>query len=376
MRNLLLTTAATAALLSGLVAAGAQQDPPRRDQPSAEQSQPMPRARDQIRERGSRAQDEIQRNPQVERSTTGQSSERSADEPQRSQTQRNMREQEPRRGRTTEDRNRSRERSTTGQSQQQRSTDRPDARSSDQAGEQRGVTRHRSTTGQSQERATQDRATRDRSTQERTTQDRATRSQTRQRGSLQMSEEQRTRVTTRFSESIDRMNVRPLSRTNISVSIGAPLPRSVHFHPVPRDIIAIYPQFRGHSFVVVEDEIVIVEPRTRRVVTVLPRDGSHRVGRAAARETTGSAAAGSRLRIEPRVRDEIRTVVMQQPSCRLEQRVDFFLFVPLPRTVEVCELPPQIVSDAPELRQYRYVVRGDEIALVDPDDHRIVEVIR
>ena len=72
----------------------------------------------------------------------------------------------------------------------------------------------------------------------------------------------------------------------------------------------------------------------------------------------------------------IRTVVMREPACRLEQRVDFVLFIPLPRTVEVCELPPQVVSEAPELRGYRYVVRGDEIGLVDPDENRIVEVIR
>ena len=44
--------------------------------------------------------------------------------------------------------------------------------------------------------------------------------------------------------------------------------------------------------------------------------------------------------------------------------------------MEVCDLPPQVLSEAPELSRYRYVVRGDQIGLVDPDDNQIVEVIR
>ena len=199
-----------------------------------------------------------------------------------------------------------------------------------------------------------------------------------------MSDEQRTRVSTRFSQSIDRMNVRPLSRSQISVSIGATLPRSVRAYAVPRDIVAIYPQFRGHRFVVVDDEIVIVEPGSQRVVTTLPMGGERAFARSPSRETTGSsvrettgiAPAGSRIRLSPQDREVIRTVVLREPACRLEQRVDFILFIPLPRTVEVCELPQQVVSEAPELRRYRYVVQGDEIGLIDPDDNRVVEVIR
>jgi hypothetical protein len=368
MRSLLFSTVATAALLTGSIGAVAQQDMPRRDQPSSEQTQQTPR-RDQGKEwPGARPQSEPQRQgrsrAQPERSTTGQSSDRSAEQPRSQEGRGDVRGQEPRRDRA-DDQNRSRERTTTGQSQDR--TSQPGARSRDRAGDDRDLRRDRTTAGPSQERS-QDRTTK---------QDRVNRSeQTTARGSLQMSQDQRARVTARFSQSIDRMNVRPLSRANISVSIGAPLPRSVRFYPVPRDIVAIYPQFRSHRFVLVDDEIVIIEPRSRRVVTVLQRDGGSRVSRSVSRETTGSAAPGTRLTLEPRVREEIRTVVMSQPACRLEQRVDFFLFVPLPRTVEVCELPQQIITDAPELRGYRYVVRGDEIGLVDPDDHRIVEVIR
>jgi hypothetical protein len=395
MRSLLLTSVATAALLTGLAAAGAQQDQGRRgDPPSAtEQTQPPPRARNNVKEwPGSQVQQPERQGPsraQPERSTTGQSTERPADQPrmQRGQGQGDARERsttgqsspadQPRmqRERAGEDRSRStvRERTTTRQSQD-RSTRQPS----------RDVTRETPRRGESRQRDT----AQDRATQDRTTQDRGSRAERRgestARGSVRMSDEQRTRVSTRFSQSIDRMNVRPLSRSQVSVSIGATIPRSVRAYTVPQDIVAIYPQFRGHRFVVVDDEIVILEPGSQRIVSVLPMGGERSFARstsrettgAPSRETTGSASAGSRLRLSSQDREVIRTVVMREPACRLEQRVDFFLFIPLPRTVEVCELPPQVVSEAPELRGYRYVVRGDEIGLVDPDENRIVEVIR
>ena len=95
------------------------------------------------------------------------------------------------------------------------------------------------------------------------------------------------------------------------------------------------------------------------------------------RETTGAGAGTrSRIRLSEDDRQVIRTVVMREPSCRLEQRLEFFLFVPIPRTVQVCELPSQVVSEVPAVRSYRYVVRGDDVVLVDPEDeNRVVEVI-
>jgi hypothetical protein len=185
-----------------------------------------------------------------------------------------------------------------------------------------------------------------------------------------LSDEQRTRISSRFSERIERMNVRPLSRSRISVTVGATIPRSVHLYPVPRDIVEIYPQFRSYRFVLVEDEIVIIEPGSYRIVATLPLDSE-----GTASYTTGTAAAGSRIRLSQDNRRVIRTVVMRQPSCRFEQRLDFFIGIPLPRTVEICEFPPEVVSEVPEIGAYRYVVRGDEIALVDPNEYRVVEVI-
>jgi hypothetical protein len=155
---------------------------------------------------------------------------------------------------------------------------------------------------------------------------------------------------------------------------------------VPSDIVAIYPRFRGMRFTLVEDDIVIVSPDTDRIVAVLPRfegEGSSYASRAPrettgaeVRETTGVATRERRLDLTPRAREIIHTTVVREQACHLEQRLDFILLMPVPRTVEVCEFPSQLVEEVPEIRPYRYVVRGGEVAIVDPeDDQRVVEVL-
>jgi hypothetical protein len=239
------------------------------------------------------------------------------------------------------DRNRDRERSTTGQSTGERAND--SRRANDTARSDRNRDRDR---------------------------DRADRGPD-ARGSVQLSQEQRTRISTRFSDRIERLNVRVLPRSRLSVSVGLVVPSSIRLYDVPADIVAIHPGFRGYKFVVVEDEIVIIEPRSRKVVTTISRSGE----RSASRSTTGAAASGSHLRLRAHDRDVIRTVVMRQPECRYETRIDFRIGLPLPRTVQICEFPDEVLAEVPEIRQYRYVVHGDDIALIDPDAHRIVEVI-
>jgi hypothetical protein len=196
------------------------------------------------------------------------------------------------------------------------------------------------------------------------------------RGEVSLSSEQRERVSTRFASRIDSMNVRSVSRSQVSVSIGATIPSSVRLYPVPSDVIAIYPRFRGHQFVLVEDEIVILEPRTRRIVATIPRSGGGAVASRSSRSTTGTADSGARIRLSPEERRVIRTTVVQEPACRFEQRIDFFIGIPLPSTTRICEFPERIVSEVPEIRRYRYVVRDEEVVVVDPDERRVIEVIR
>jgi hypothetical protein len=64
--------------------------------------------------------------------------------------------------------------------------------------------------------------------------------------------------------------VKPVTNVNFSISVGTRVPRTVTFHPVPTEIVTIYPDWRGYEFFLVRDEIIIVNPRTLEIVAVLP----------------------------------------------------------------------------------------------------------
>ncbi|MBN9582542.1 MAG: DUF1236 domain-containing protein [Afipia sp.] len=80
-----------------------------------------------------------------------------------------------------------------------------------------------------------------------------------------LSGEQRSRITTVIRE----QRVQPETNVNFNISIGTRVPRTVHFHPLPAEIITVYPDWRGYDFFLVRDQIVVVNPRTFEIVAVL-----------------------------------------------------------------------------------------------------------
>jgi hypothetical protein len=77
--------------------------------------------------------------------------------------------------------------------------------------------------------------------------------------------EQRTRITTVIRD----QHVAPVANVNFAISIGTRVPREVGFHPLPAEIVTIYPEWRGYEFFLVRDQIVVVDPRTLEIVAVL-----------------------------------------------------------------------------------------------------------
>ena len=69
------------------------------------------------------------------------------------------------------------------------------------------------------------------------------------------------------------------TNVNFNARVGVNVPGSVHLETLPTDIVAEYPQFRGYDFVMIHDQIVIVDPSSREVVEVV---GGPVTGRAAA----------------------------------------------------------------------------------------------
>ena len=79
---------------------------------------------------------------------------------------------------------------------------------------------------------------------------------------------------------------RKIERTkiNVSVNIGATVPRSVRLRPLSSVIFGFAPVYRGYSYIVLEDEtICIVDPSSYVIVDVIPASTQRAEGPGAAR---------------------------------------------------------------------------------------------
>jgi hypothetical protein len=80
-----------------------------------------------------------------------------------------------------------------------------------------------------------------------------------------LSTEQRTKITT----VIRGQHIAPVNNANFSIAVGTRIPREVTFHPLPTEVVSIYPEWRGYQFIRVRDQIVVVDPRTFEIVAIL-----------------------------------------------------------------------------------------------------------
>ena len=95
----------------------------------------------------------------------------------------------------------------------------------------------------------------------------------------------------RISQTLTRERLAPPERNlNIAIRIGEPVPQTVRFHRLPPEIVSIEPEYRDYEYFSTDDDIVIVEPRTKRIVSQIPRDAS-RIR--AAGDQTGSGTPGA-----------------------------------------------------------------------------------
>lgn len=83
-------------------------------------------------------------------------------------------------------------------------------------------------------------------------------------GAARLSTEQRTKIT-----SIIRTHKVAPVHLNVTVRVGTRVPDSVHFYPLPVEVVDVYPEWRGYDYIMVGDEIVVLDPRTHEIVAIL-----------------------------------------------------------------------------------------------------------
>jgi hypothetical protein len=75
---------------------------------------------------------------------------------------------------------------------------------------------------------------------------------------------------TKISELITRQSP-PLAASSFSIAVDGVVPADIQVHSLPPEAEKLAPDLRGFGYVVVEELVAIVEPRTRKVEIVIPR---------------------------------------------------------------------------------------------------------
>ena len=78
-----------------------------------------------------------------------------------------------------------------------------------------------------------------------------------------LSAEQRSRITGIFREH----TVAP-AKLNMPVHLGVQIPRDLQYYPVPPDVVEIHPQWRSYNYILVANEILIIDPGSREIVEI------------------------------------------------------------------------------------------------------------
>ncbi|MDD1523543.1 MULTISPECIES: DUF1236 domain-containing protein [Bradyrhizobium] len=120
----------------------------------------------------------------------------------------------------------------------------------------------------------------------------------------------------RISETVSRARLaQPERNLNISIRVGETIPSRVRLHRLPPEIVSIEPQYRDYEYFATEDDVVIVEPRTHRIVSQVPRDPSRaRAQMGGSASSSMAAAGGSNVNCQIMRRDASGNVAQAEPS--------------------------------------------------------------
>jgi len=64
-------------------------------------------------------------------------------------------------------------------------------------------------------------------------------------------------------------SIKETTNVNFNITVGAVVPTSVHFYPLPARIVEIYPEWRGYQVILVKGRYVIIRPQTHEIVYII-----------------------------------------------------------------------------------------------------------
>lgn len=83
--------------------------------------------------------------------------------------------------------------------------------------------------------------------------------------SVTLSGEQKTRV----HEVVIKDRSAHVDRVDFQIRAGVRVPRTFHVFDVPQEVVTVVPQYRGFKYIIVRDELLIIDPDTLEIVAVV-----------------------------------------------------------------------------------------------------------
>jgi Protein of unknown function (DUF1236) len=177
-----------------------------------------------------------------------------------------------------------------------------------------------------------------------------------------VNDEQRTQIVDRMRR--ERDSWRDTQNLNIRVTVGERLPERVRPRPLPPDIVRIAPQYREYEYTMIEDEIAIVDPRSREIVDVIDERGGGRAAGVISGDRTRYSLSTEQRTTLRRLVQSTGTVGSTSPGASADSTC-----------VTLRPVPEDMARSNPDLAAYRYVAIGNQIVLVDPREQKVVDVI-
>ena len=178
---------------------------------------------------------------------------------------------------------------------------------------------------------------------------------------VQLTEEKRTNVGQTLGK---ETNLNRATNVNVSVNIGTRLPRSVRLVALPATIIAIVPEYRTYRYVVINDQVCIVEPNTFEIVEVIPVSG----------HTASRSGHAERLVLT----EEERTIILREVDAGGGSTLGLGAIAEgadVPRDARVQAFPDVVVQKVPKVKGYKFFTAENRVAIVDPQSSKVQLVL-
>ena len=182
---------------------------------------------------------------------------------------------------------------------------------------------------------------------------------------VQLSEQQRTNL---HQTLIKESNLNRATNVNISISVGTRVPRSVRLAPLPATIISIVPAYRSYRYVVVNDEICIVDPNSYEIVEVITASGPGR--------TAGVEGRGGQSVLV--LTEEEKAIVLRSVEGDRSSTLGLGTLTEgssVPRGANVRTFPDTVLQQVPKLKGHKFFAAENRVAIVDTQGDKVQLVL-